>query len=412
MCAWAGPADSGGSTKTVTARRAGLFLAVILAGTAFGAQPAYAQSPSAGPPDITQLSHQAETDLHEQRPAQAVEKYQKILAAEPDNIGALSNLGLAYYMQKNFPSAAKEFDLALRHNPNLWNIVALCGLSEAQSGQDKSARAHLEAAFQHVAEPSLRLAVGKQLFSSEFETGDLNQAAEIVVQLQQLDPKNIDIMYAAHQVYSLLADRAFLSVARLQPDSARMFQLWGDRMTELGDTEGAIVAYRMAIQRDPNLSSVHVALADALNNSRSATERAQAESEYQKALAIDPQDERAECKLGDIEFQRSNHEGATHHYRRALQLRPDDPDANEGLGMVLFSSRSYAEARVYLARAVQLDPTNATDYYHLSQASRETGDLDEAKREMSEFLKLKAESENLKRSFGELPLERARQNTP
>jgi len=375
-------------------------------------QPAYSQTSSADSPDIVHLLRQAETDLHEQRPAQAVEEYQKILAIEPDNLGALSNLGLAYYLQKNFESAAKEFNLALRYNPNLWNTVALCGLSEAQSGEDKSARAHLEVAFQHVVEPSLRLAVGKQLFSIEFESGNLSQAADLIVQLQQLDPENVDVLYAAHQVYSLLANRAFLSVARRQPDSARMFQLWGDRMAELGDAEGAIVAYRMAIQRDPNLSGVHVALADALGGSRSADKRALAEEEYQKALAINPHDERAECKLGDIAFQRATYEDATRDYKRALQLQPDDPEANEGLGMVLFFSHSYAEARVYLARAAQLDPTNATNYYHLSQASKETGDMDAAKREMTEFLKLKAESENLKHSIGELPLARSRQNNP
>lgn len=404
--------DSGQRMRSATVCRTGVFFAIILAGLARAALPAYAQTSSSGSPDIVHLSRQAEIDLHEQRPSQAVEEYQKILAIEPDNVSALSNLGLAYYMQGNFPLAAKEFNLALHHNPDLWNIVALCGLSEAQSGQDKDARVHLEAAFQHVQDSSLRLAVGKQLFGIEFESGDLNQAADLVVQLQQLAPKNVDVLYAAHQVFSLLANRAFLAVARLEPGSARMFQLWGDRMAELGDTEGAVVAYRMAVQRNPNLSGAHVALADALSSSRSAAERALVESEYQKALEINPLDERAECKLGDIAFHRSDYEGAAHRYKRALQLQPGDPEANEGLGMVLFFSQSYAEAKAYLARAVQLDPTNATNYYHLSQASKETGDLDAAKREMDEFLKLKAESENLKHSFGRLPLERARQNTP
>lgn len=183
-------------------------------------------------------------------------------------------------------------------------------------------------------------------------------------------------------------------------------------MTALGDAEGAIVAYRTAIQRNPNLSGVHVALADALSSSRSAAERAQAESEYEKALAIDPLEEKAECSLGSIDLQHSDLEGALHHYRRALQLEPDDPDANEGLGAVLLLSHSDAEARTYLTRAVELDPTNPTTYYHLSQASRNLGDLDAARREMNEFLKLKAESENLKHSFGKLPLERTQKNAP
>jgi len=51
-------------------------------------------------------------------------------------------------------------------------------------------------------------------------------------------------------------------------------------------------------------------------------------------------------------------------------------------------------------------------HYHLSQASRKVGDIDAAKREMDEFLKLKTQRENLKCSFDDLPLEAARRSAP
>jgi len=73
--------------------------------------------------------------------------------------------------------------------------------------------------------------------------------------------------------------------------------------------------------------------------------------------------------------------------------------------MVLLTSNSIQEARVYLNRAVQLDPTNVAVFYHLSEAGRKAGDLDAAKREMEEFLKLKAEKERLRRSFNDLSLQ-------
>jgi Flp pilus assembly protein TadD len=198
-------------------------------------------------------------------------------------------------------------------------------------------------------------------------------------------------------------------MAQLEPDSARVDELRGDRMAEIGNMQGAILAYRKAIERDPHLSSVHLALGDALSISRDAGERAQAESEYKKELADNPYDEKAECRLGDIEMQRSNFDAAEQHYKRALQLQPDDPDANEGLGIVLFEDGQVQEARTYLNHAVQLDPANAAAYYHLSQASRRAGDFDQANREMDQFLKLKAQDESLKRSFDDLPFPAARQ---
>jgi len=360
-------------------------------------------------PEIVRLAEQAEADLHNQKLEQAAAEYQKILALDPNNIGAHSNLGLANYLQGKFAPAAIEFRAALRLKPDLWNIAALCGLSEAKTADNADAIMHLEEAFQHVNERSLRMAVGKQLFSILFGAGELNRAAGVVEELKRLDPANVDVLYAAHQVYSLLADNAFVAMAQLGPDSARMYELRGDRMAQIGNMQGAVAAYRLAIERDPHLSGVHFAMGEVLSISRNAEERAEAENEYAMALADNPLDEKAECRLGDIEMQRPNLKGAAQHYQRALQLQPNDPDANEGYGMVLLASDSSQEARNYLSRAVQLDPTNETAYYHLSEASRKSGDLDASKREMEEFLKLKAQRENLKRSFGDLPLHTARQ---
>jgi tetratricopeptide (TPR) repeat protein len=385
------------------------FITLLAAQTKF-TQGVFAQTPSSDDPEIARLEHQADIDLHNQEPLLAIADYQRILAIEPHNLGAHSNLGLAYYMHNDFAQAVGEFRIVLKGKPDLWNIVALCGIAEAKVGQNPNAIAHLSLAFQHVDEPSLRLAAGKELYSILLEAGDLNQAADVVDKLQLLDPKSIDVLYAEHQVHSLLADKAFVSMAQLEPDSARMFELRGDRMAQNGNLEGAIAAYRAAIARNPHVSGIHFALAEVLSVSRNAADRASAEDEYRKALVDDPSDEKAECRLGDIDAQRSKMEDASQHYKRAIQLQPNDPDANEGYGMVLLTSGSIQEARIYLNRAVQLDPTSVTAYYHLSQASRKAGDIDEAKSEMEQFLKLKAARESLKREFNDLPRQSTRQS--
>lgn len=259
-----------------------------------------------------------------------------------------------------------------------------------------------------MADLSLRLAVGKQLYSILLGANQYERGAQVIDKLEELEPKDTDVLYAAHQIHSLLAEKAFLTMAQLQPDSARVYEMRGDRMAEIGNIEGAILAYRTAVERDPHLTSVHLALAEALSFSQNASERTEAESEYRKALAEDQYDEKAETGLGDIERQRSNFDAAEQHYKRALRLQPDDPDANEGLGIVLLDGGAIQEARAYLNRAVQLEPTNPAAYYHLSQASRRAGDFDEAKREMDEFLTLKAQKESLKRSFHDWPLGAAR----
>lgn len=379
----------------------------------FPEQQVFGQTDTDKEQKIAEIAQQAEADLHNQRTAAAEAGFQKILTLDPNNTNAHSNLGLAYYVQSKFAQAAEQFQAALTLQPDLWNIVALCGLSEKQSGQHKTAEAHLQQAFDHVRETKLRMAVGTQLFSILFAAGDLKRASYVVSELQELEPTNVDVLYAAHQVYSLLENRAYLSIARLAPDSARMFQLRGDRMIQRGNLPGAIAAYRQAVQRDPHLAGAHFTLGEALNASQSASDRAQAEGEYQRALIDNNQDERAECRLGTIDMDRSDLVGAAQRFKRALQLQPDDSDANEGLGMALMASNPSQDAIMYLKRAVELDPTDAVAHYHLSLASRRLGDQDTAKHEMDEFRRLKTEKESLKQSFHSLPIQtNSDQNPP
>ncbi|HXW57716.1 MAG TPA: tetratricopeptide repeat protein [Candidatus Cybelea sp.] len=363
-------------------------------------------------PDISQaiklLAQQAENDLHQQKLSEATAEYRKLLALDPDNVTAHSNLGLAYYMQRDYARAAAEFEIALHHQPDLLNIVALCGLSEAQSGDNSNAVVHLNRAFAEVREPSLRMATGRQLYRIFVESGDLVRASEVIVQLQRIDPSDVDVLYAEHQVYSLLAYRAFESLARVDPDSGRMYEIQGDEMAQVRNVPGAIAAYRLAIQHNPHLTGVHFALGEALSASHSPEQQAEAESEYKKALGDDPWDEKAECRLGNIELERSNLQAALVHFKRAIQLQPSDPEANKGLGVALMELGSNREAVAYLNRAVQFDPYDETAYYRLSLASRNAGDIDAAMREMEEFRALKAKKDQLKRNFLDLLEDAAR----
>ena len=358
--------------------------------------------------EIARLERDAQSDLRAQKPELAILAYKRILALDPANAGAHSDLGLAYYVHGDFAPAADEFNIALLSRADQWNIDALCGISEANIGQNTNAVAHLDQAFQHVEDSELRLAVGKRLFSLLLEKGDLESAAETVRTLERMQPTDIDVLYAAHQVYSLLDGRILVTMAQLAPDSGRMYQLRGDRLAHMGKMKAAIDAYRHAIDYDPHLSGVHFELAEILSVSQDSSERAAAEGEYLKELADHPQDEKSECRLGDIDMQRSDMAGAIKHYLRALELQPGDSDATEGYGMALLASDSPAQARTYLKHAIELDPTNVVAYYHLSQASRKIGDIEAAKREMDEFLRLKAAKEHLRNTFDEPPVQAPR----
>jgi hypothetical protein len=60
------------------------------------------------------------------------------------------------------------------------------------------------------------------------------------------------------------------------PDSARLYQLRGDRSTQSGNWKAAIITYRGTIERDPHLSGIHFQFAEVLSISPDPAQRAQA----------------------------------------------------------------------------------------------------------------------------------------
>jgi len=351
---------------------------------------------------ITRAADQAKADLQNGRPDLAIIEYQKILKLDPNNADVQGNMGVAYYMEQSFKEAAEHLGIALSRHPDLWSTAALLGMSEKQLGQNAQAQVHLEEAFAHVQEKNLHAAVGKQLFVLYIQANKLIRAADVIGQLQQANPSDVDILYAAHQVYSELASTTLYSIAQLEPDSARMYQSKGDQLAQEGNIPGAIAAYRQALQRDPHLPGAHFELAEIMSNSQSAAERAQAEGEYQSALTDNPLDEKAECGLASIELHRSDFQSASQHYAQAVRLQPDDPAANEGLGKALMSLNEFKEAKPYLEQSVKLDPTNGRAHYRLSLLDHKLGEVEAAKHEMEEFLKLKVEEDRMEQTLKDM----------
>jgi cytochrome c-type biogenesis protein CcmH/NrfG len=183
-------------------------------------------------------------------------------------------------------------------------------------------------------------------------------------------------------------------------------------MARQGNTEGAIANYREALKLDPRLPGLHFDLAEALNSSPSTSDQAEVEREYKAALADNPFDGKAECRLGEIALRASDLKNALTHYSRALELQPNDAEANLGVAKTLTSMRRAKEAEAYLKRAAELEPFNAATHYRLSLVYRELGRTADAQRELSEYQKYKEMKERLKQVYEEMRLQPVKQERP
>jgi predicted Zn-dependent protease len=145
---------------------------------------------------------------------------------------------------------------------------------------------------------------------------------------------------------------------------------------------------------------------------QSAADQAEVEREYKAALADNPFDGKAECRLGEIALRASDLKGALTRYSRALELQPNDAEANIGVGKTLTLMRRPQDAEPYLKRAVQLEPFDAAPHYRLSLVYRALGRATDAQRELSEYQKYKDMKERLKQVYEEMRLQPVKQDRP
>jgi predicted Zn-dependent protease len=369
----------------------------------------FAQSSATTQQQIDSHAQKAAEYLKENRPNSAIPEFKAIVDLDPTNVDAQANLGVLLFFEGKYGEAIPELRAALKLEPHLPKVQSLLGIAEKRLGDLSAARSDLEQAFPNIQDQKIRSETGLELVEIDSATGDLDKAAIVISALRASEPTNQAILYTAYRIYSDLTSESLLSLSLVAPNSARMHQAMAHELAKQGKNAEAIENYRAALRLDPNLPGLYFELAEILNVSSQPADRAEAESEYNKALAVNPFDEQAQCRLADIAARKSNLKEAYDRYTHAVQLRPNDPDANIGVAKVLMAMNEPQKAEPFLEHAIQLDPTSAVAHFRLSTVYRQTGRTDDAKREIAEYEKYKQMKDKLRDIYQAMRLEPAGQ---
>ena len=378
--------------------------------------PAICQAPSSGAPTQTIQQPKAQEDAHlhaqaaqqylrEHKPELAIPELLKVIALEPNNVEARANIGVLLFFRGEYKDAVPQLRAAIQLQPNLSRIQALLGIAEEHTADYPNARKDLEAAFPLLEDKKFKTQAGLELLGIYTQTGNLDQAAGIVGQLQKANPENPEVQYAAYRTYADLAGESMLNLSLIAPDSAQMHQVMAHEETRLGNSAGAIANYRKAIALDSHLPGVHFELAELLNASDDNTLKKEAEQEYRAALEVNPMDEKSESRLGEIDALKGNAGKAYEEYSKAVALQPSDSDAKLGLAKLLIDKNETAKATALLEQTVELDPTNATAHYRLAMLYRGAGRAEDAKREVDLYKKYKTMKEKLRAIYKEMQIQ-------
>jgi hypothetical protein len=120
-----------------------------------------------------------------------------------------------------------------------------------------------------------------------------------------------------------------------------------------GQVEEAALAYRRALEEDPDLVAALINLA---NIRYSRDELAEARALYERAVALDPTYFEAHFNLGNIHHDYGRHREAESCYREALRLNPGYADAHFYLAVTLEKMGRSPDARAHWQAYQQLAP--------------------------------------------------------
>ena len=338
----------------------------------------------------------AQRELAQHRPDLAIPELEKVVALEPRNVQAQTNLGVLLYFSNKFSEAEPHLRAGLALDPTQSKVRMLLGSCEHRSGRLEDARNDLSAAYASLQDPKVRKQAGLEIVEVDTAMSDLPAATLTVNQLKTAFPADPEVLYVAYRVYTDLAGESLLDLSVAAPDSAQFHQAIAHELIHSRDSAGAISNMREALKLNPNLPGGHFELGEMLHNSEHPEEKAEARQEYELALAQQPSDPATLTRLGDALGDTGDHAGAMARYQQALTAQPNFIDAKIGLAYQLTERGKPEDALPLLQSALQEDPSSVLAHYRLSAVYRRLHRPEDAKREIAEYERLKAIKEKLR----------------
>lgn len=315
-------------------------------------------------PTVQTASPAADGEL--QKHLSAAETYQltgDIYRAEPENKAvvaiALQRLGMLALEEENFQKAVEYLNKSAGFAEN---SLTRAGLAVAYMRLDETEKAIAEAQTA-IALDDKNFRAYQILGSLYYAKGDYQNALPALEKVLRLAP-DFDGAYLLGMTYLHLK----------QPARAKL--LFEEIQT--------------AVKRDS--VSLYMMFGRAFEETDYPLE---AEREYKRALAVNPQEAKVNFYLGFVIMQNGGAERlaeAAGFFERELAVSPQDFYSYFFLGVVYSSLNDHQKAVRYLQKAVALSPKKGQSYLFLGQSQAELGDLANAEKNLRRAIELTADA--------------------
>lgn len=339
--------------------------------------------------EVDVLSSQAQEAMAGKNWAQAAKILEQLSELAPAVPEVQGNLGVAYYSENRVFDAAKAFERALKLNPNMLQAKAMLGMCYAELGRNREAVSLLAPVFRRPPDEQLGRLVGLDLQRSYAGLQEYGKATAIADEMLKRYPSDPEILFYSSRLHADASYQLMKQLMARSPDSLWSHYATAEVHESLQHYDLAIVEYRKVLEIDSGLPGIHFRLGRAiLQSSKDPNAIDAAVHEFERELALSPDNSDADYEIGEIYRQRGQFEVALEHFSRAVHHHPDFVQARIGLASALLSQGKAQEALPHLLEAVRADPQNEVAHFRLAAAYKDLHDVQNQRREMAIFEEL------------------------
>ena len=309
--------------------------------------------------------------------AEAEAGFSAVLAADPQSLPALGNLGVLYSRTHRLAEAITVDQRALKLDPNDSSLLLNLGLAYMKQEAYSQAQPffeRLDAAQPGTPRAALLLATclvlgdAPQQGITLLTTRKLDLADPTALYLEAVGYARLNQMDAAQAIFKRLLDN---SDTRAQADF-----LIGQALHDGHRLEDAAVSFEDTLKLNPSFPGAHRELGKVYISMQHFPE---AQRELRIAAAQDPQDGSALYFLGALLIQTSHEADGIPYLDRAATLMPDSWAIPFYLGKAALHQGHPADAVPLLEKASSMNADEPQVFYLLATALRSSGHPDEAK---------------------------------
>ena len=326
-------------------------------------------------------------------PAARVAELKKLKAYLAEVLAqAFFNLGVVAVQTSQLADALDKFAAAGEWKPDFPNLNRSWGIIAFRGGQYEKAVVPLARQVKAVPQDNL---ARQMLGASYFFTRDFKNAVETLKPLEAAITSDAELAYfyglslvqieknqEAQALFDKLANSAQKNPEVLS-NAAQGFMF-------LGDYERAVKEFRTVSMLAPDTPRINYLIGQSLIR---LNRYAEAESYFQKELAINPIDETSKYHLALTLIERKvKPEEAMRLLSEAIALRSDYADAHYQLGKIYIEQGETEKAVMQLEAAVSADAQKDYIHYQLSIAYRRAARKEDADRELKIYQELKSQN--------------------